>query len=128
MPDVDKKVENVGFLEINDLIFKSNKVMTGITSKIKIEIEKFVDKETATVGDILTYLFVITNTGNDPQNNIMFVDEFDTTQLEYVANTFKVNGVTAVPETTSPLTYLIASLQPNVSIQIEFQVKIIENV
>ncbi|MGL6105708.1 hypothetical protein [Romboutsia sp.] len=53
---------------------------------------KSVDKEVATIGDVLTYTITFKNTGNTDANNTIFKDTIPQ-GTEFVPNSFTVNGV-----------------------------------
>lgn len=87
-------------------------------------IVKFVDKEIAEVGDNLTYTVTVDNPSLVALTNVVFTDTLDD-NLNYVYESFKVNGVTRMPVIEGQtLSYTIAQIEPTSQVEIEFQARI----
>ncbi|QMW01114.1 Cna B-type domain-containing protein [Spirosoma foliorum] len=88
-----------------------------------LELDKFVDKSKAKLGDILTYAVVITNTGSTTATNVVVTDS-STTGL-----TYNPTSVTAPTGTTFSLgtpnsTWTIPSLSPGQSLSLIIQARV----
>ncbi|MCC0636233.1 DUF11 domain-containing protein [Clostridioides sp. ES-S-0001-02] len=69
----------------------SNIVSNDMSGNI-LEVEKYVDKECASVFDILTYTIIVTNMSNRKTGNIFFKD-YISKYIKFINNTVEVNGI-----------------------------------
>lgn len=88
-------------------IFKNITVLIHVTSpcllpsKADLKLLKTADTSHAKIGDTITYTVIVKNTGTVKANPVMFKDPLSSC-LQYVPNTFKVDGVAqASPPTTA---------------------------
>lgn len=79
--------------------FNSTYVTTTLTST------KYVDKSYATIGDVIKYTVVLTNTGTTSSRNILFVDTIPN-GTELVAGTFNQDGTSIATSPNPPGTTL----------------------
>ncbi|MGL5153253.1 MAG: DUF7507 domain-containing protein [Clostridium sp.] len=75
----------------------SNQVNTSVTTPGPTQqgsssIVKTVDKQTANVGDTLTYTATVTNTGQLDLNNVIFKDAITSSNVSFVPGSVTVNG------------------------------------
>lgn len=98
----------------------SNPVETQI-HQANVTIKKSVDKTISYINDIVTYMLVLENTGNVDANTVVLQDVL-ANGLQYVANSLQASApvVVALPSIT-----LTQPLQPNASVVIQFQAKVI---
>ncbi|MDB0439634.1 hypothetical protein C4R89_08815 [Clostridioides difficile] len=69
----------------------SNMVSKDMSENI-LKVEKYVDKECASVFDILTYTIIVTNRSNRKTGNIFFKD-YISKYIKFMNNTVEVNGI-----------------------------------
>ncbi|MCC0648975.1 DUF11 domain-containing protein [Clostridioides sp. ZZV15-6598] len=69
----------------------SNMVSNDMSGNI-LKVEKYVDKECASVFDILTYTIVVTNISSRKTGNIFFKD-YISKYIKFINNTVEVNGI-----------------------------------
>lgn len=91
--------------------------------KDEMTVAKSVDKTFATRGDVLTYTSVVTNTGTQPQTDIVFRDPIPA-GTEFVAGSVKVDGVSQ--PTYDPATgFSLPDLAAGASSTVVFQVRVV---
>lgn len=99
----------------------SNEASTQI-NKENLTVTKAVDKGYATIGDILTYSFSLTNSGNIPLNNVIFTDSLPT-HVSFNEGSVKVNGETK-PDFNPTLGFALGNLQPLDNVTIAFTITV----
>ena len=102
----------------------SNPVITQVNLARIQNVSKYVDKDFATVGDNLTYIITLENTGNVPATNFIFKDTLpnDTT---YIPNSFTVNNIVQGGANPShPTGVDIGNVDPGNTITLTFEVAI----
>ncbi|MCY6958953.1 DUF6923 family protein [Clostridium brassicae] len=101
----------------------NNKSTVDVEVKVaKLEVVKSVDKSAALVGDTLTYIVTIKNTGNVPANNVVFKDQIPQ-GTSFVSGSVTINGmpdVGANPEAG----FNIGTINPGETVLVSFTVKI----
>lgn len=105
---------------------------TANTNTVTISIEKsdanivatkLVDSEesaTAHVGDIVTFTFLLENTGDLPASNVILIDNLPSS-LSFLPGTFKLNGTTVSPDPNLAQGFFVGMLAPHQTAEIEFQ-------
>ncbi|MES5955951.1 hypothetical protein QCI42_21660 [Bacillus fungorum] len=99
----------------------SNPATTQVNNAI-LEIIKTVDKNTANIGDILTYTLTLTNTGNIPALNVQVTDPVPS-GTTYIANSVTIDGIPQPGADPNNIIF-IASINPGESVVIQFKVVI----
>lgn len=99
----------------------SNIVSTGIVI-IDIKTIKQVDKGYATLGDIITYTLVISNSGNTTGNNLVLSDSIPTGG-SFIPNSIYVDGVNVIGSIENGIN--IGSLKPGEYRTVTFKVMIV---
>ncbi|MGL5822696.1 MAG: DUF7507 domain-containing protein [Sarcina sp.] len=89
-----------------------------------IKITKEVDKEFATIGDIINYTLTVSNLGNVAANNVIVTDAIPV-GASYVVDSLAVNGVIQ-PGANPTLGYNIGSIASGSISTITFQIKVDE--
>ena len=118
------RVYNIAQVDTGCHISVSNGVETAI--KKPLQITKTVDKEKACTGEMLTYNIFIQNTSLVEETQVVFSDELDE-NVVYVNESFTVNGQAQTPALDNrTLYYVISTIEPMSSVEIVFQVRIIE--
>jgi len=105
--------------------FDSTAVTNQVTTQInqgELSLEKTVNKAYATVGDIVTYTVVVTNTGTVTANNVIFKDNAPTGST-FQAGTFKIGGVPQ-PGADPAAGVNLGSILPGASVTVSFDVKV----
>lgn len=98
---------------------RSNTVTT-LVSIATLSVVKAVDKNTAYLGDVITYQLAVHNSGNVPADNVVLTD-LVTSGATYVPNSLSAN----VPVSGTPAAIqLINPLAPGETASITFQVKV----
>ncbi|WMJ80619.1 CARDB domain-containing protein [Clostridium sp. MB40-C1] len=101
----------------------NNKSTVDVEVKVaKLEVVKSVDKTAVKVGDTLTYIVTIKNTGNVPANDVVFKDQIPQ-GTSFVSGSVTINGmpdVGANPEAG----FNIGTINPGETILVSFTVKI----
>ena len=75
------------------------------------------------VNDILQYTVTLTNTSDDPTNNVIFTDDIPI-NTQYVANSSTLNGTAAGSFSDDTLSINVGTLASHTSVTIVFQVKV----
>ncbi|QMW01115.1 SdrD B-like domain-containing protein [Spirosoma foliorum] len=88
-----------------------------------LELDKFVDKSKAKLGDILTYSVVITNTGSTTATNVVVTDS-STTGLTYNPTSVSAPTGTTFSLGTPNSTWTIPSLSPGQSLSLIIQARV----
>ncbi len=110
-----------GLLPIN--AFDSSNVIYTQVNHTDLSLSKQVNKAFANIGDILTYTIPIITLGNATVTNVVIIDTIPN-DTSIIANSLKVNGVTATGSTNPPgLT--IGTLPANGVTTVSFQVQIL---
>lgn len=99
----------------------SNEATTQI-NKENLTITKAVDKAYATIGDVLTYSFNLTNSGNVNLTNIIFIDSLPS-HVSFNEGSVKVNGVTQ-PDFNPTTGFALDTLQPLDTTTVSFTITI----
>ncbi|MGH0821128.1 cell surface protein, partial [Bacillus paranthracis] len=99
----------------------SNNVTTKIESAILNTI-KIGDKTFATIGDTITYTTTITNTGNIPANNTVFIDNIPEGTI-FIEDSLSINNVIQ-PGVNPENGVTLGTIQPNETVTISFQVQL----
>lgn len=95
-------------------------VIPFIPQNVSTTVVKTADHQTATIGDVITFTTVITNTGDTIIQNIRFQDMLDSS-VRFVLGTVKVDN-TLVPNVNPVSGFLIGSLNPGEARTVSFQV------
>lgn len=101
----------------------SNTVTTQINVGA-LTIAKSVDKGYSTMGDVLIYTFVITNTGTVRDDNILFTDSLQS-DVTFNKGSVKVNG-TVYPDYDPNLGFSLGNLSPLDYVTVVFSVTVIQ--
>ena len=99
----------------------SNNVTTKIESAILNTI-KIGDKTFATIGDTITYTTTITNTGNIPANNTVFIDNIPEGTI-FIEDSLSINNVIQ-PGVNPENGVTLGTIQPNETVTISFPVQL----
>lgn len=100
----------------------TNQVQTQVNSAV-LQVAKTVDKETAFIGDILTYTIGLLNTGNVDANQVTFQDA--TAQgVTYIPDSLQVNGVLQ-PGANPNNVLQLGTLAPQMALTVTFQVTVV---
>ena len=102
----------------------SNEVTTQISQAILDNLTKTVDMDYATVGDILTYEIVFTNTGNVSAYNVILTDTIPAS-TSFIPDSVTVNGVPQPGENIQSPGVSLGSIPPGVGANVTFQVEVI---
>ncbi|PES75362.1 hypothetical protein CN509_20065, partial [Bacillus cereus] len=95
-------------------------VIPFIPKNVSTTVVKTVDHQTATIGDVITFTTVITNTGDTAIQNIRFQDMLDSS-VQFVLGSVTVDN-TPVPNVNPVSGFLIGSLNPGEARTVSFQV------
>lgn len=90
----------------------------------KLDVSKVADKKEAVLNDIITYTLTIRNTGTVAATNII-VRDFLEDGLEFVPNTFKVNGI-IINGIDMNAGFNVGSLAPGQTTTIQYQAQIVK--
>lgn len=99
----------------------SNEVVT-YTPVAKIDLVKRVDKDYASVGDVLTYSFTATNNGNSTAINTLFTDILQS-EVSLVAGSVIVNGVSK-PDYNPQIGFTLGTMSMGQAVTIEFKANV----
>lgn len=102
----------------------SNTVTTQINLG-SLALSKDVDKSYATMGNILTYSFTVTNSGNINIDNVVFTDSLQS-DVTFNNGSVKVNGTTH-PDYDPTIGFSLGTMNPLSSITVSFTVTIINS-
>ncbi|PEX43390.1 hypothetical protein COJ42_06390 [Bacillus cereus] len=95
-------------------------VIPFIPQNVSTTVVKTADHQTATIGDVITFTTVITNTGDTAIQNIRFQDMLDSS-VQFVLGSVTVDN-TSVPNVNPVSGFLIGSLNPGEARTVSFQV------
>ncbi|PFF36914.1 hypothetical protein CN327_02455 [Bacillus cereus] len=95
-------------------------VIPFIPKNVSTTVVKTADHQTATIGDVITFTTVITNTGDTAIQNIRFQDMLDSS-VQFVLGSVTVDN-TPVPNVNPVSGFLIGSLNPGEARTVSFQV------
>ncbi|PFK03737.1 hypothetical protein CN957_14630 [Bacillus cereus] len=95
-------------------------VIPFIPQNVSTTVVKTADHQTATIGDVITFTTVITNTGDTAIQNIRFQDMLDSS-VQFVLGSVTVDN-TPVPNVNPVSGFLIGSLNPGEARTVSFQV------
>ena len=101
----------------------SNTVTTNI-SVGSLDVAKSVDKKYATIGDILTYTIVVTNTGNINATNVQFIDPTPA-NVVFQTGTVTVNGL-SYPNYNPAAGFSLNTLTPGQIVTVVYKVKVVD--
>lgn len=114
---IDPGNPNSGLSSLN-----SNQVVTTVNNANLGNIEKLVDKNFATCGDILTYTIGIPNSGNTSAFNVIVKDTIPSGAI-FITNSVAINGITI--NGVSPLTGVnIGTIAAGTTSTMTFQVQV----
>ncbi len=99
----------------------SNPVPVLIVSAF-LQLIKAVDKEVSNVGDILTYTFVIRNTGTVTVNNVIFSDQ-PPPGTSFIPDSFAIDSIIQPGENPS-LGVSLGSIDPEDTVNVSFRVSV----
>lgn len=97
-----------------------------VAQDVKITALKSVDKDVAYEGDTLHYQTIITNNGSQTIKNIDFKDTLSP-DVNFVINSVKINGISYSDYNPSQ-GFSLPELESNKSINVEFDVDILQNI
>ncbi|EJQ46403.1 hypothetical protein IEE_01902 [Bacillus cereus BAG5X1-1] len=97
-------------------------VIPFITPNVSTTVVKRADLQTATIGDVITFTTVITNTGDTTIQNIRFQDMLDSS-VRFVPGSVVVDGAT-VPNVSPAIGFIIGNLNPGEARTVSFQVAV----
>ena len=103
--------------------YNTNIVNTTISRADLSNITKIVDKDFATLNDVLTYTITIPNTGNISANSVMFKDTIPT-GTTFVPNSFTLNGVVKTGVNPAPPGINIGTIPSNGIFTVTFKVTV----
>ncbi|MDR4171899.1 DUF7507 domain-containing protein [Bacillus nitratireducens] len=95
-------------------------VIPFIPQNVSTTVVKTADHQTATIGDVITFTTVITNTGDTAIQNIRFQDMLDSS-VQFVLGSVTVDN-TSVSNVNPVSGFLIGSLNPGEARTVSFQV------
>ena len=88
---------------------------------INPSVTKYVDKTSATAGDILTYTITIKNNDTITINNVNLIDTIPSC-TSFVANSATINGVTVLGNPNPPSGLIVGSIGPGLTSTVTFKV------
>jgi len=116
-------LNNTANISYNGNTITSNSVETNLL--LDPTITKSVDKDVASIGDVVTYTVTITNPSEVEISNVVFSDLLPA-GVTYVDGSFKFNGSSVTPTVSgNSLTYAISSVSAMGSVVLEFQATIV---
>ncbi|GAB3987797.1 hypothetical protein GCM10028807_09090 [Spirosoma daeguense] len=87
---------------------------------VALEIQKFVDKSRARLGEVISYTVVLTNTGNNSASNVVVRDSMGL-GLTYVANSATAPAGTTFTQGTPVNTWAVSSIGAGQSLSLTLQ-------
>ena len=116
-------INNTANVLYNGSTITSNSAETNIL--LNPTITKEVDKETASIGEVVTYTVTITNPSEVEISDIVFSDVLPA-GVSYIDGSFEVNGSPVTPTVSNnTLTYSVTSIGTMGSVVLEFQATVI---
>lgn len=90
---------------------------------LEINIVKESDKESVTIGDVITYTSVITVEGTIDANNVIFTDNIPN-GTQFITNSVTIDGIIQ-PGAIPALGISLGSLSPGTTLIVSFQVRVV---
>ncbi|GFZ30003.1 hypothetical protein CSC2_05290 [Clostridium zeae] len=105
------------------VIVNSNAVTTQINQG-SITLNKTVDKAFATMGYVLTYTIVVTNTGNVRADNVIFTDNLQS-DISFNQGSVKINGTT-MPDYNPNAGFTLGNIEPLSQVIVVFTATVVD--
>ncbi|MGL5151119.1 MAG: hypothetical protein ACRC7N_11165 [Clostridium sp.] len=102
----------------------STNIVTTTIISVTLAATKYVDKSSSSIGDVITYTFVLVNTGSLAQTNINFFDTLPTT-VSLIPNSLNQDGIPFSYSTSGMI--LPKDVLPNTFSTITFQVEVLDD-